>query len=873
MGVVDIFQILVTFAQHLSIISSFNIPWPAQWNGFLAVKNLRLDLSVQFTTYVPAIDFRAQYIILAYFIPMFITLFMLIFFKSPQVVVWYGLLLGCFGCLAAGIALQFIPTTQYSSQQNIASILMSAGGGGAGFLLVVYLIIWAVRRHLAKRKKARIHAASSGHPNVADILNARSVSTVALSNEIKPNLKLLASGSHYKMKPWWKILRNMIVAGALLYSGLLLVGATSNPYTSDYLSQVEGQQIQPIAIALGTILLVFGTLLSYNIISGFFLAGRKMNKRMNSFFRKNMTQFALLGMVILYIPQTTAVFNVFPCTQITCSAGQQFVTNRIDLDITSISSTFLRNTTNSTACTACTFQSTCPANVAAQLCPSVSDLRLNKDPSLSCISEVYPFYLPGAVLVVISATLGFPWLIHTLVSVVSQFLKDIPPLGATTQAESWLIHGSLSQNSCKSLYFGYHYKWRYYNLNVVVQKFLVVAVFVFSVYHEIAIATVIACIHCFFFITALYSRPYVNITETVLSIACVGLNAANSVLAVLVAFQLNVPPNTIYAVATGNLAIPILCIVVGSYFEARLQKRIIESQKARIGGAPANKVQLAKDRGRRVHADPGQDEALPSFMASRKVPSKGAKGKANVSNQHHQHAAIATRGYEEQGGYDGDNLDRESEESEDEYEYEDHRQDKKTLKDKKKKKKPEMTPEEKRLVELVKRLDGQLNVFLLRVLVQFFLVMGLAVFLGLCMTGIGIIRIASDSDVVGATSYAELSNTSATNFEFAGYASWSDFTSNCCCSTTTSSYTNTSTSLYEMWKCLPNSYSGSSLFYKKRKRSDTFVGSGIVLRDYCSTTFNPAVVCGGPTLNVNGSVAVTLCSGVTLAAGQTALYW
>ncbi|TPX43658.1 hypothetical protein SeLEV6574_g04923 [Synchytrium endobioticum] len=851
MGALEIFQIVVNFAQHLSIITSFNISWPAQWTGILAVvRNMQLDLSVRFTQYVPAIDFRAQFIILTYLTPLLITSIMLIFFKTPQVVVWYGLLLGCLGALATGIALKFIPSTQFSVQTAISTDLMIAGGAGAGFLLLVALIVLFAKRQYKKRRRAKICAAAdpTQAPTAADILNARSVSTVAMSNEIKPNLKLLASGSKYKIKPWWKILRNVIIAGTLLYGGLLLVGTTSNPYTDTYVSPVKAQAI---GIAFGSILITFGSLLSYNVISGCFIAGRKLNKKMNSFFRKNMTQIALLAMVVLYIPQTTAIFNVFPCTFVTCSEGHEFVSNRFGLDAGSLSSSFLRNGANSTACTPCTFQSTCPAALASQLCPFTTDLRLNKDPSLSCISEMYPYYLPGALLLFFAATLGFPWLIHKLVSAVSQFLKDIPPLGATTQAESWLIHGCLSQNSCKALYYGYHYKWRFYNLNLVIQKFLVVAVYVFSVYHESAVAIVVACIHFAFFVSALYSRPYVNITEDVLSIACNALNALNAVISVLVAFQAPIPVNTIYAIATANIAVPVLTMLCGSYFERKLQRRIVGAHKSQLGTtAPPSKVQLAKERGRRVHF--------------------ARHGPHDVTIRHRApplHDTTTSPMSREEGSYTVDpNSDSDSSDA-----------DPAAAPRHPAKTKPALTPEDKQLVELVKRLDAQLNVFLLRVLVQYFLVMGIAVFVAMCITGIGIIRLATDTTVVDSSS--SYTNAAALAFELGGYATWSAFSSRCCCSPapSTSRYANSSAALYEMWKCLPNADgaadAGNQLFYKMRKRYDAAIGSGLVLREYCATTFDTSVVCAEPALNSSGLVSVTLCPGVTLTSPQTADLW
>ena len=119
------------------------------------------------------------------------------------------------------------------------------------------------------------------------------------------------------------------------------------------------------------------------------------------------------------------------------------------------------------------------------------------------------------------------------------------------------------------------------------------------------------------------------------------------------------------------------------------------------------------------------------------------------------------------------------------------------------------------------------------------------------ITLVGIVNSSSNSNVLASESPTVMlstgSQTDVQNYQFAGYADWTEFTSNCCCQSSTDT-------TKEVWKCLSNTYSNNfpgTFLYKVKNRIDSSGNSGLGIRSYCSTTFtsNGSSTCGVPTYN------------------------
>ena len=147
--------------------------------------------------------------------------------------------------------------------------------------------------------------------------------------------------------------------------------------------------------------------------------------------------------------------------------------------------------------------------------------------------------------------------------------------------------------------------------------------------------------------------------------------------------------------------------------------------------------------------------------------------------------------------------------------------------------------------------------------------MGVTAFLAICVSSIGVMQSSSAATVLGYKGAPRRLTTaeSIIQFEFGGYKSWNEFTSNCCCEAHHSLVDSNSTSrIIEMWKCLPREDTTGlkitkSFIYKQKLRSDPILGGGFDIRGYCSNTFKAG--CGLPTYQTTSKTVDVRCNGVS----------
>lgn len=187
-------------------------------------------------------------------------------------------------------------------------------------------------------------------------------------------------------------------------------------------------------------------------------------------------------------------------------------------------------------------------------------------------------------------------------------------------------------------------------------------------------------------------------------------------------------------------------------------------------------------------------------------------------------------------------------------------------------------------IQMVDAMDQELDTRLLRILVNSFLVLGFGAFVGAAVAIIGLLySAASNSSVPSSYSYYQSSSAAGTSLsildlEFAGYESWTQFTTNCCCQSRLainpngSLVNNTITSVTEEWKC--KAKTGTKKYVYKLRTRRTNGEDGLGMRPYCSTQFNSAVVVGAPALNTaTGKIEVQAATGVTLTKNQFTYLW
>ncbi|KAH6594703.1 hypothetical protein BASA82_000699 [Batrachochytrium salamandrivorans] len=801
----------IDYAQHLSIISSINIPWPNQLAPVVsAIRYVRIDFATRIGSLsLPPLDFRAQFLLLVDILPLVIAFLLLAVFQPFHVILWYILLLASIGAIIGGSLLLAVPSaaTWYDIPAFTTPLLLAMGCIVFTACVGAYLYTYYRKRHIRKLIKVHPEEYSYGDrfilgsrndehehdhkssDNAGDAVDGDNVdgqsshdekgSTSDISTEQRPplyrngsndeNMNLTTSEPNllsihrkrrFPRQSTWKICLKFFVGLVFIYTGLCtgsFLPQAANFFTITMTVVTLDSLTSSVPTSIGIVLISIGALILIYVSLGCFRKGRVALHKANVFSLVNIGTFIILFLSLTYIPVSTSLLQVFGCTWQTCDSGSEFVVHSLSLDVSSFATELSTTTFNGTACSTCSFNtSTC--SIAASLCPGDRDYRLNADQSLSCSSEILPYYGPGAVLMFFVICIGVPYIYYRLTALATKLVRNIPPnpLLAHTPAQIWRLQMQLSTNLCRGLYYGFKFNWRYYSLVSLGQKIAVVAIFVFTVLFPSRLLASVLVIHGSCFLLAVIFRPYDRLVENMLNATCLFLNSLNATISLLIGLNIySFPSSVLYILASLNLALPvglmIYLIVVDVKRTRELKKEIKETK---------------------------------------------------LNN-------------------------------------------------------PELD-------ELITEIDIQLNAYTIKILVRFFMTVGLASFLSLALTCFGFIHsIAESTTFSSSVPTASTQNTSAL-YEFAGYTSWSDFTNNCCCEIKMSTFRSSGT-LNELWKwkvvmismdffivCQMIAATGS--FYTSGE-------SGLAIRGYCSTTFNTTAVCGQPTFNQShGRYTAPICT-------------
>lgn len=300
---------------------------------------------------------------------------------------------------------------------------------------------------------------------------------------------------------------------------------------------------------------------------------------------------AMVVLSTLYSPMNYSLMSVFSCKSVTCKAGQEFAFRAVSFDVSSVMDDFTTSNFNKTACWSCYFSNdTC--SISDQLCPAVTDMRLMADGSLSCTTEIWLYYLPGAILMLIAATFGIPYLIEKLISVAGRYVTEIPVEGPTRKMR-WGIQAYLSQNSCRALYYMFDFRWRYFAIVLTVQKLFVAIVFVFGAYEPVGMVVSLSVVHLLFAGLAIGAQPYSSKHEDYIYIALTITNTLNAIVAALVAFKFTIWKDLVVCLVVLNATVPTVAIMYGLarvYLQDRYFKKLKLRKKRRILGESQERV-------------------------------------------------------------------------------------------------------------------------------------------------------------------------------------------------------------------------------------------------------------------------------------------
>ncbi|KAJ1515449.1 hypothetical protein HMI54_001360 [Coelomomyces lativittatus] len=804
MGLFTIVEIFSNFSQYLGIIGSIDVVWPEslKWIGDY-LHFLRVDFTQTINLpniNLPSLDFRAQHIILINAFPLALAIILLVFFKSMRVVLWYCALLTSVGVLFTGLVLRFIPSGPFTSMTSISQLLCIVGGS---CLVLCFLGFIFYRLITNYRHKIHPQQPSSSEDEELQLTkqNSKDIESSSIHNL---DIEAITLKDRISKKSFWIQTRNFTLGSLLLFFGLLIAGVfPSNVFGSVFhFYYLVEDAFYSVGATIGWIMVSFGLALIYNWTMGHFAIARRFHTRLNYLFRKNFVKVVLALLGLLYVPMSTSIFSCFLYKFVSCPTGTELVHSFVRLDLDSLITTFTRSQYTGVACKSCYFNNNeCP--IASKLCPGESDLRLYSDPSISYNSEILLYYVPGSILAVFSIIIGFPWLFYKLILISSRFVSELPVRRGYRKEERWKSQCKVTSSSCRSLYTMFEYKWRNYKLITLIHKLIVVAVFTLGGGNSFAVICALVASHSAFAIMSIYSRPYINKGEDILAIVCLFINVLNAVIALLVALGFNIPTYVSPIVITLNTVFPTATIILGLYFqylEEKAERKLEEEKLARQIQAKlkTKKKKIIKNtKELEDNGDTSEDES-------------SIESKININVKEKAKAALKIK---------------------------------------------------KSDLLFIDSMDQELDQRLLNVLVNFFLFLGLVSFLSLAISILGVL-LASNSRSFLYPRYFSTSDApiSTLSMEFAGYASWNEFITNCCCQYSlpvdnlgiviNSTKIN---SITEVWKCvIPKDVSNSTgnFLYKLRLRKyGNF--DGTIVRAYCSTRFNSNLVYGNPTLNTS----------------------
>lgn len=805
-----IIELVVSFAQYFSTI--VNIPeinFPESWKvpiRYVATINVGLD---SFSSWFPALtDIRVYFMFLSVVGPLVFVIAGLLFLNEKRVVLWYLMVvMGVMLTLAGGLGRIVAATTDLSITPETAQLLLYAGLAD----LVAMAVIFLIAKRCSKEDDTQV------------------VQRTKVMDEETKSISIFST------------VQSFVIFVAFSALAVLCWGYGTKS-VQDQVDSVGNS----FAVGLSGICVLFAFVFLVWFIMGLSQAGRRKQWAFHSWFESGFLRVLLLTISLAYIPIGAGVFLMFNCNNFSCPNA-----SRLPDDGSSIfaNSTSLSSNDYCVSCIPAASQ-LCPTPLLNSMCIGSSGSRLEYSISTEC-SNVRSFFWPAAALIIVMFVLGVPAMFYSLIEVSSSTLhkefpiKEIkPPLNDPDfdlDRAKWHKQVIQSRNVAKFLFQPFQYNYRFVRLFLVVQKLLIVSTTSYVIRGSVADPQMIALvcsivIHFFSFLLLAYYQPFVAAFEARVAIMMSLCLTVACVISILLLKGVTIPTVVMYVIIAINGLLPCIAIGFGLYLEWSSGKADDEEQEkeamTRLSAEMDKKLEAEQQREQEALNGPLQitttttlPGTVPEMEASTSqranfglLPIKETAEEKRRRNMRrlrlNQEAKLKVK----------DDIEREN----------------------------------------LKLNDGQgdVDLFIDRAvksrLQMFLMVAGVigAVALSLCLIGL-ITR--EQTAVLGP-----FPATRTIASELAGYASWNDFRTNCCCTQNTNPAQGGSYRLIEKWMCMNGKI-------KERVReietsSGVFV-DGFSVRSYCSVDF--ASDC---TLNVAAAGTVSAsCTGAR--TNQELLLW
>jgi MFS family permease len=357
------------------------------------------------------LEYRVQFLLLNNVLPLSIAIITLLLFKSTIWVLWYSIFLFGVSLMIAGIFGFIIPKNALFSNYftfgdlSLAKHLLLLILGsiliiGCIIVLLLYLLISYIRKF---RRNIKILPGNGVTKDQVD--EQKDLNIIAQEKR-----KLLRFDCR-------KTLKLLLVVTVLLIGGIICLrivqfqhfGMDIDNGFDSFMMKYQGAFFGVGVILISIMLILF----SYMVII-LFPKGRLLVYNIRKFIGKHSLKIIFLVLTVCYTPVATSCLSSFACVHRECPTGTTFPKKFNTLSISTVT-----GYTGNQTCVPCQFMD---CAFTDKLCPGVSGYRLSSDVSLDCSSNMV-FVYPAAGTIALFYLVGVPVLFFFLTRTSLRHLK------------------------------------------------------------------------------------------------------------------------------------------------------------------------------------------------------------------------------------------------------------------------------------------------------------------------------------------------------------------------------------------------------------------------------------------------------------------
>ena len=544
----------------------------------------------------------------------------------------------------------------------------------------------------------------------------------------------------------------MLAAMALVW---LVVGLLFVNVIPAFAEDVDSRVTAHFALGLGVVFLVFSAINVIFLILSLFQKGREWSWKFQEFMKHTFLKILLLSLSLLYIPIGASTFTVFNCNTVECPPGYRIPDQGMSI---------IPNSTHG-KCIPCNmnYGQMCPMDIRSSMCEGMVDDRMETALYIGC-EGMRSFFWPAGVLVILFYVLGVPLLFFSEIRTSTRLLMDDFPIkepaveegedAADFEQRRWELKVLMCDNSARFLFEAFEFKFRYMRLMQLIQKLIVVFTSVFVIRYGslsprfIVLGTSLA-VHFLVTVVFVAFRPFLLDLHDWVATALQGGLCLVVIVALVVAAEVYVPSAVLTITMVFNYALPGLAAVFSVvYFCYSLHKEAEEEEaemkrraEAEAGSGLQDDIELETAYPEKPPESTSAQKYIMDVGAPSRPPARSKSIVARKNAREQQRRIKIREKVKQEIQTEMDALKEQQMDSD---------------------------------VHIDQRMQKQLRVFLMITGVLATIALGLCV-LGLWSSKHPDVRTSFGTEMV-------------TGNQIAGFQSWGNFTSSCCCASSESSF-------------------------------------------------------------------------------------